>query len=123
MLELGSLMGALAERYPAAFVAAYAAHHQQTIELVQARTHPLSRLFGLLLVDGIIEFAKHSAAELSESFLPYFLHNATHEDVRLRQAAVFGIGLVAEFGPPSADVHIPTALKTLWKVRCRAVFV
>lgn len=115
-MELGTLMGFLAERYTDTFLSAYQEYYQVHVEQVLSDDSPHARLFGLLLADSVLEFGKEHISELCAAFLPFFLNDALNEDFHLRQASLFGLGLIIQMSPPNCDADVSSIVDALIEV-------
>lgn len=75
-------------------------HHADTAD---------ERRFALCLFDDIIEHCNEGGAahRYLESFLPHVLRCCGHKDADVRQAAVYGLGVVAQHGGDAVAPHVP----------------
>ncbi len=53
------------------------------------------------MLDDMLEHCEGAALPLYQTFLPAMVNYITDSNPSVRQAAVFGIGLCAQFGGPS----------------------
>jgi len=71
---------------------------------------PHERQIGLCMLDDMLEHCEGAALPLYQSFLPAMINYITDSNPSVRQAAVFGIGVCAQFGGPAMASIIPGML-------------
>jgi hypothetical protein len=99
--ELAEIIGALVRRQTQNFMPAFQPHLEFVMELVnggQSITNA-ERQLGFCIACDLVENTKSASASLIQFFLPSLLHGAVHEYPGIRQAAVYGLGVIAENCP------------------------
>ncbi len=59
-------------------------------------TAQMERVTAICIFDDIIEFGGAVAAQYIPSFLPFVFQHCAHTDVEIRQACLYGVGVMAQ---------------------------
>ena len=78
------------------------------------RTH--ERQVALCILDDVAEFAGAAALPLYKHFLPAMIQYTADPNGPVRQAAVYGVGVCAQFGGPTVAGLMPDLLQRLMGV-------
>lgn len=102
MAELGEVIGKLAKVHKAGVLRSFSETlFPIAIQLMHPQKAPHDRQIGLCMLDDMLEHCEGAALPLYQTFLPAMVNYITDSNPSVRQAAVFGIGLCAQFGGPS----------------------
>jgi hypothetical protein len=77
---------------------------------------PVDLLVGICIFDDIIEHCKEESAPVIKFVLPSMLHAAALTNPGIRQAAVFGLGMCAQYGGPVFRPHLAEIIALLGKL-------
>lgn len=80
--------------------------HEQLFEQVSrylsaADSSQPERVTAICILDDVLEHGGAPAAQYIPAFLPYVVQNATHADAEIRQACLYGVGVLATVAPPA----------------------
>nr|AAX95644.1 HEAT repeat, putative [Oryza sativa Japonica Group] len=74
------------------------------------------RRIAICIFDDVAEHCREAAVRYYDTYLPSLLEACTSENPDIRQAAVYGIGICAEFGGSAFRPHTGEALSRLYNV-------
>uniref|UniRef100_A0A0D9VXV9 TOG domain-containing protein n=1 Tax=Leersia perrieri TaxID=77586 RepID=A0A0D9VXV9_9ORYZ len=74
------------------------------------------RRIAICVFDDVAEHCREAAVRYYDAYLPSLLEACTSENPDIRQAAVYGIGVCAEFGDSAFRPHTGEALSRLYNV-------
>jgi hypothetical protein len=74
------------------------------------------RRIAICIFDDVAEHCREAAVRYYDAYLPSLLEACTSENPDVRQAAVYGIGICAEFGGSAFRPHTGEALSRLYNV-------
>jgi len=112
--ELAELLGKIAKQHKGAILRPFSeCIFPLVIAMLQPNRSAHDRQIALCMLDDIIEFCGSASLPLFQHFLPAMIRYITDENPSVRQAAVFGIGLCAQFGGESMAPLIPDICKRL----------
>jgi hypothetical protein len=114
MAEIGEVIGKLAKTHKANILRSFSETlFPIAIQLMHPQKQPHDRQIGLCMLDDMLEHCEGAALPLYQVFLPGMVNYLTDSNPSVRQAAVFGIGLCAQFGGPSMGTIIPDIFRRL----------
>jgi hypothetical protein len=65
----------------------------------------MERVTAICIFDDIIEFGGAVAAQYIPSFLPFVFQHCAHTDVEIRQACLYGVGVMAQVHSARVCAH------------------
>jgi hypothetical protein len=108
--ELAEFVGALISCHPQLFMNAFGELCQATGKLIQENRSQAERQLALCIFDDVVEHGKSLSYPLWEHFVPFMLKYSQDPHSGVRQAACYGLGVLAEHG---GDVFKPVFRPTL----------
>jgi len=112
--EVGDVMGHMAHYNPVTFLPIFVeVALPLIITLLQPQSRPIDRQTAICLFDDIVEYGGHDSAPLFDHFLPLAINYITDLDPGVRQAAVYGMGVFAQFGGDKITPLIPEIFNRL----------
>eukprot|EP01103_Thecamoeba_quadrilineata_P011595 TRINITY_DN279_c0_g1_i1.p1 TRINITY_DN279_c0_g1~~TRINITY_DN279_c0_g1_i1.p1 ORF type:complete len:1093 (+),score=229.45 TRINITY_DN279_c0_g1_i1:45-3323(+) len=118
LLDIADLSGKLVKLYRGIFLSAF-----QTggvlplfIQMLDPKAPPHERQVGLCVFDDIIEYTPAESMAYYEVFLPAMVNYIGDSHPGVRQAAAYGIGVVAVHAGPRFINHINPSLEALFRV-------
>eukprot|EP00455_Lapot_gusevi_P047330 TRINITY_DN6380_c0_g1_i1.p1 TRINITY_DN6380_c0_g1~~TRINITY_DN6380_c0_g1_i1.p1 ORF type:complete len:955 (-),score=344.36 TRINITY_DN6380_c0_g1_i1:235-2901(-) len=87
-----------------------------TTFLTDASSSVSERVTALCVMDDIIEHGGSLALQYAPAFLPFALNNITNADVDIRQAAIYGAGVLSQVTPHIILPHLTEMMSSLVSV-------
>lgn len=114
MAQLGEVIGKIAKIHKVRILQPFTETLLPlALHLMHPQKQPHERQIGLCMLDDMLEHCEGAALPLYQSFLPAMINYITDSNPSVRQAAVFGIGVCAQFGGPAMASIIPDILQRL----------
>ncbi|KAL6068524.1 Importin-5 [Balamuthia mandrillaris] len=114
LAELAELVGKIAKTHKASFLRAFSEGLLPAIlPMLQPTQPPHDRQVAICMFDDVAEFAESAALPLYQHFLPAMVEYIGDTNPSVRQAAVYGIGVCAQFGGEHMHSLIPDIVKRL----------
>jgi hypothetical protein len=96
LMEIADVIGILARQGKASFLPYFQEWASKAMELIQPEQHHALRQLGLCMFDDVIEHGGPGAFRYLPQVVPYMMNYMGDVDPQVRQAAVYGIGVVAD---------------------------
>eukprot|EP00249_Psilotum_nudum_P013400 c24308_g1_i1 orf=266-3634(-) len=114
--QIGECLGTLIKTFKAPFLP-YFEELVAFITPMLGKDHtPEERRIAICIFDDVAEQCREMGTKYYDTFLPFLLEACTDADADVRQAAVYGVGVCAEFGGPKFKPIIGEALSKLTEV-------
>ncbi|KAI3865039.1 hypothetical protein MKX03_012193 [Papaver bracteatum] len=96
--QVGNLLGALIKTFKASFVPFFDELSSYVTAMLGKDKTPDERRIAICIFDDVAEQCREAALKYYDTYLPFLLEACNDEDSDVRQAAVYGVGVCAEFG-------------------------
>lgn len=117
LAQIAELLGKVVKYHTASFLQPFSESLLIPImALLQPERPPHDRQVGLCIFDDVIEFCGAYSLPLFQHILPPMIQYMTDPNPGVRQAAVYGTGLCAQFGGTNMTPVVPEVMKRLGAV-------
>jgi len=113
---LAEILGVLAKRTKQNVVPFLQPLLPAFLEMLKPAGRISDRQAALCVFDDLTEHLGESAAPLFQHFFPFTVQYTSDQDPRVRQAAVYGVGVAAQMIPATVAPYIPDLLSRLSQV-------
>ncbi|KAI5084377.1 hypothetical protein GOP47_0000546 [Adiantum capillus-veneris] len=111
--QIGECLGTLIKTFKAPFLPFFEELIPFITPMLGKDRTPEERRIAICIFDDVAEQCQSSACKYYDTFLPFLLEASTDADPDVRQAAVYGIGVCAEFGGTKFQPVVGEALTKL----------
>ncbi|KAH7435426.1 hypothetical protein KP509_06G064500 [Ceratopteris richardii] len=111
--QFGECLGTLLKTFKSSFLTLFEELLPFITPMLAKDRSPEDRRIAICIFDDVAEQCQGAAAKYYDIFLPYVLDAATDANNDVRQAAVYGIGVCAEFGGSNFKPLVGEALEKL----------
>ncbi|MCO5568487.1 hypothetical protein L7F22_022186 [Adiantum nelumboides] len=111
--QIGECLGTLIKTFKAPFLPFFEELIPFITPMLGKDRTPEERRIAICIFDDVAEQCQGSACKYYDTFLPFLLEASTDADPDVRQAAVYGIGVCAEFGGTKFQPVVGEALTKL----------
>jgi len=84
--------------------------------MIQENNIPSNRQTAICMFCDMVEYCKKPGLADMQDFFPFVVKYVSDEDPSVRQAAVFGVGIVALIAGPALENHLPPIINSLSQV-------
>jgi len=114
LAELADVIGKIFKWHGPSFLGVFSEVLLQTVEQMLQPDRPYhDRQVAVCIFDDIVEFAQGDSLPLFGRFLPLAMQYIGDDNAAVRQAAVYGMGVCAQFGGQNFAQVVPEVLKRL----------
>ncbi|XP_021282138.1 importin-5-like isoform X3 [Herrania umbratica] len=110
---VGNLLGTLIITFKASFLPFFQELTSYVIPMWSKDKSAEEKLFPILIFDHVVEHCHKAALKYYDTYLPFLLEACNDENPAVRQAAINGVGVCAEFGGSVFKPYIPEAFSRL----------
>ncbi|KAL8142865.1 hypothetical protein V2J09_015897 [Rumex salicifolius] len=111
--QIGDCLGTLIKTYKAAFLPFFDELSTYLTPMWGKDKSSEERRIAICIFDDVVEHCREAALRYYETYLPFLLEACNDENPDVRQAAVYGLGVCAEFGGPVFKLLVGEALSRL----------
>lgn len=111
--QVGDVLGSLIKTFKEKFVPFFDDFLGLLLPLMQKDATPGERRIAICIFDDVAEHFGNAALKYYEPFVPPMLEACTDEHPDVRQAAVYGIGVCAQYGGPTFRPLVSESLRRL----------
>ncbi|XP_059429608.1 uncharacterized protein LOC132163363 [Corylus avellana] len=111
--QVGEILGTLIKTFKAAFLPFFDELSSYLTPMWGKDKTPEERRIAICIFDDVAEQCREAALKYYDTFLPFLLEACNDENSDVRQAAVYGLGVCAEFGGPVFKHLVGEALSRL----------
>ncbi|RLN15504.1 HEAT repeat, putative [Panicum miliaceum] len=114
--QVGDCLGTLAKTFKTYFLPFFDELSMYLTPMLGKDRTSEERRIAICIFDDVAEHCREAAVRYYDAYLPSLLEACTSENPDVRQAAVYGIGICAEFGGSAFRPHTGEALSRLYNV-------
>nr|CAB3493578.1 unnamed protein product [Digitaria exilis] len=114
--QVGDCLGTLAKTFKTYFIPFFDELSMYLTPMLGKDKTSEERRIAICIFDDVAEHCREAAVRYYDAYLPSLLDACTSENPDVRQAAVYGIGICAEFGGSAFRPHTGEALSRLYNV-------
>ncbi|KAI5675094.1 hypothetical protein M9H77_06044 [Catharanthus roseus] len=96
--QVGEILGTLIKTFKAAFLPFFDELSSYLMPMWGKDKTPEERRIAICIFDDVAEQCREAALKYYDTYLPFLLEACNDENADVRQAAVYGLGVCAEFG-------------------------
>ncbi|CAH8256820.1 unnamed protein product [Arabidopsis lyrata] len=96
--QIGDLLGTLIKTFKTSFLPMFDELSSYITPMLGSDRTAEERRIAISIFDDVAEHCREAALKYYDTFVPFLLEACNDENVDIRQAAVYGIGVCAEFG-------------------------
>ncbi|CAL1386135.1 unnamed protein product [Linum trigynum] len=111
--QVGEILGTLIKTFKASFLPFFDELSSYLTPMWGKDKTPEERRIAICIFDDVAEQCRESALKYYDTFLPFLLEACNDENPDVRQAAVYGLGVCAEFGASMFKPLVGEALSRL----------
>ncbi|KAM7251233.1 hypothetical protein ACFE04_023116 [Oxalis oulophora] len=111
--HVGDCLGTLIKTYKASFLPFFDELSSYLMPMWGSDKTPEERRIAICIFDDIVEYCREAALKYYDTYLPFLLNACNDENPDVRQAAVYGLGVCAEFGGSAFKPLVVEALSRL----------
>ncbi|GLT69348.1 hypothetical protein SLA2020_415060 [Shorea laevis] len=111
--QVGEILGTLIKTFKAAFLPFFDELSSYLTPMWGKDKTPEERRIAICIFDDVAEQCREAALKYYDTFLPFLLEACNDDNPDVRQAAVYGLGVCAEFGGPVFKHLVGEALSRL----------
>ncbi|KAG2546633.1 hypothetical protein PVAP13_9KG037200 [Panicum virgatum] len=115
-IQVGDCIGTLAKTFKTYFLPFFDELSMYLTPMLGKDRTSEERRIAICIFDDVAEHCREAAIRYYDAYLPSLLEACTSENPDVRQAAVYGIGICAEFGGSAFRPHTGEALSRLYNV-------
>ncbi|KAF0913161.1 hypothetical protein E2562_020287 [Oryza meyeriana var. granulata] len=114
--QIGDCLGTLVKTFKTYFLPFFDELSIYLTPMLAKNKTAEERRIAICIFDDVAEHCREAAVRYYDAYLPSLLEACTSENPDIRQAAVYGIGICAEFGGSAFRPHTGEALSRLYNV-------
>ncbi|KAL3850383.1 hypothetical protein ACJIZ3_012265 [Penstemon smallii] len=111
--QVGEILGTLIKTFKASFLPFFEELSSYLMPMWGKDKTPEERRIAICIFDDVAEQCREGALKYYDTYLPFLLEACNDENPDVRQAAVYGLGVCAEFGGPVFKPLVGEALSRL----------
>ncbi|KAK2641516.1 hypothetical protein Ddye_023279 [Dipteronia dyeriana] len=111
--QVGEILGTLIKTFKVSFLPFFDELSSYLTPMWANDKTPEERRIAICIFDDVAEQCREAALKYYDTFLPFLLEACNDENSDVRQAAVYGLGVCAEFGGPVFKPLVGEALSRL----------
>ncbi|MBA0873311.1 hypothetical protein Goshw_000661 [Gossypium schwendimanii] len=111
--QVGEILGTLIKTFKASFLPFFDELSSYLTPMWGKDKTPEERRIAICIFDDVAEQCREAALKYYDTYLPFILEACNDENPDVRQAAVYGLGVCAEFGGPVFKPLVGEALSRL----------
>ncbi|GAA0141371.1 transporter [Lithospermum erythrorhizon] len=111
--QVGEILGTLIKMFKSAFLPFFDELLSYLMPMWGKDKTPEERRIAICIFDDVVEQCRESALKYYDTYLPFILEACNDENPDVRQAAVYGLGVCAEYGGSTFKPLVGEALSRL----------
>ncbi|KAG9155701.1 hypothetical protein Leryth_003967 [Lithospermum erythrorhizon] len=111
--QVGEILGTLIKMFKSAFLPFFDELSSYLMPMWGKDKTPEERRIAICIFDDVVEQCRESALKYYDTYLPFILEACNDENPDVRQAAVYGLGVCAEYGGSTFKPLVGEALSRL----------